>query len=233
MPASLAMASDTHTKKQASMIGTPSMLPKVPDYAPLPPHIQTELSQIPWAASLLSDPHIRPFISHNRNAKRQTGEDSLFAETLTSPSTLPVWQAFHRPPGASGQSSSPQLGEFLFIIRLGEGLAGHISTLHGGVISLLLDEALGYAAAYTPPVPERAIFTVKMEVEYKKPVGTPGWVLVRAWMDPAESPAAGGKKSRKRWGRGVIEDGEGGVYATGTALFVETRAKEERGEAKL
>ncbi|PBP17650.1 hypothetical protein BUE80_DR011551 [Diplocarpon rosae] len=45
--------------------------------------------------------------------------------------------------------------------------------------------------------------TAYLNVTYRKPVSTPGAVLVRAWVERVEG--------RKIFGRGVIEDGDGAM----------------------
>ena len=54
--------------------------------------------------------------------------------------------------------------------------------------------------------------TAYLRVDYKKPVPTPTVVLCRAWVERTEG--------RKMFTVGTIEDGEGGVYAKGEALFI-------------
>lgn len=78
-----------------------------------------------------------------------------------------------------------------------------------------MDEMMGYAAMYTR-TPGRTSYTATMTVDYKKPVPTPSVLLCRAKLDESS-------RGRKMWTTGILEDGEGTVYATGKALFVETK----------
>lgn len=54
--------------------------------------------------------------------------------------------------------------------------------------------------------------TAYLKVDYKKPVRTPGIVLTRGVVVK--------KEGKKLWLRGTVEDGEGGILATGEALFI-------------
>jgi acyl-coenzyme A thioesterase PaaI-like protein len=62
-----------------------------------------------------------------------------------------------------------------------------------------------------------ATFTAKLTVEYKRPVGTPGTVMARAWIVAVEG--------RKVWVEGVVEDGEGNVHARGEGLWLRGKGK--------
>ncbi|KAI9738078.1 MAG: hypothetical protein M1818_005506 [Claussenomyces sp. TS43310] len=129
---------------------------------------------------------------------------------MATRSTVRALQAFYSPPSAACQSP---WGEYLTLVSVGSGLNGHPDTLHGGIISLLLDETLSTPADFHR-TPSNTIFTATMTVDYKKPVPTPGFVLCRTWADPSSE----GRKIRVA---GSVEDGEGGIYAVGRALFVE------------
>lgn len=57
--------------------------------------------------------------------------------------------------------------------------------------------------------------TAYLNVQYKAPVNTPCVLIARAWMTRMEG--------RKVFLKGVLEDGEGKVYATGEALYIGPR----------
>lgn len=99
--------------------------------------------------------------------------------------------------------------ESLLLISLGEDLDGHPGIAHGGIVALLLDEVLGLAAEEALGV---NVFTLSLNTKFKRALGIPGVVLGRAWCTKADG--------RKRWVSGVLEDGEGGVYAEAESLFI-------------
>jgi thioesterase superfamily protein 4 len=94
---------------------------------------------------------------------------------------------------------------------LGSGVNGHVDTGHGGFVAVLFDEGFGLVAGNQRPN-DRAVMTVSLKIDYKKPVPTPGVVLFRGWLEKEER--------RKMWIRGAIEDGDGTVLATAESLFI-------------
>lgn len=107
----------------------------------------------------------------------------------------------------------------------GTDLNAHPDLLHGGVITALLDSSLGGAVGFVLQESIQngaSVFTVQLNVTFKKPVKTPGTVMVRSWVTRVEG------EGRKVWAKGVIE-GEGGVvHAEGEGLWVRARRKEEK-----
>ncbi|RAO73953.1 uncharacterized protein BHQ10_009965 [Talaromyces amestolkiae] len=72
------------------------------------------------------------------------------------------------------------------------GLSGHPKTAHGGVIATLFDEAMSHAveAHLSASNPSRlstdvrdrdAQYTAQLNVRYRKPVYTPGLLVIRSW----------------------------------------------------
>lgn len=149
----------------------------------------------------------------------------------------------------------PNADELLILFSLGTGMDGHAGVLHGGILAVMFDELLGTLAAglqsqqsqpqqlqqqqqQTATTQSReeensspdwtAIYTVSMTIRFRRPLTTPGFVLGRSWCD------AGRTRGRKVWVRGVLEDGEGGVFAEGEALYVEKKTdNDKRGMARL
>ncbi len=58
-------------------------------------------------------------------------------------------------------------------------------------------------------------FTANLNIDYLKPLATPAWVLVRAHVDRHEG--------RKVYIVGMVENGEGVVYAKSTGLFIKPK----------
>lgn len=101
------------------------------------------------------------------------------------------------------------------LYSLGTGVNGHDGYSHGGFIGTLIDEATGQCVF---PVFGSNIVTAEMTVQYKKMLPTPSVILVRAWID--REP-----ERRKVWVKASVEDGLGGVFATGTTLFINIKPK--------
>ena len=107
---------------------------------------------------------------------------------------------------------------------LGPDLNAHPDLLHGGVISCLLDSGLGGCVGMLMAHSREAnpMFTVQLNATYKKPIKTPGTVLLRAWVVKVEE---GG---RKVWAEGLIE-GEGGIlHAKAEGMWLRAGAKKEK-----
>lgn len=186
---------------------------------------------LPWCKRLAADPSFSsiPMISRNRKNPFKK-EGSFMADTLWTSNTIRASQAFYRSPASSSSPSEMAASsdsifltdesrrvEVRMLFSLGSGMNGHSNIAHGGMVMVMLDEAMGYLAALQN---KRWIMTAELIVKFKKPVPTPSVVLCRAWL---LKPLAG----RKIWVEGTVEDGNGGVYAVGNSLNVEVRAMEK------
>jgi acyl-coenzyme A thioesterase PaaI-like protein len=101
------------------------------------------------------------------------------------------------------------------LFSLGTGVNGHDGFSHGGFIGTMIDEIGGQC---TSVIFGTDIVTGEMTVRYRKMLPTPSIVLCRAWVE--EEP-----EGRKVWIRASVEDGHGGVFATGKTLFIRTKPK--------
>src|SRR5882762_6443896 len=95
-------------------------------------------------------------------------------------------------------------GKFVLGTRYGGG-AGFA---HGGIIALLLDEAMGKISKLTD---ERAV-TAELSVEYRKPVSLTEEIFVEGWQES--------EKGRNRFRIGEIRDTAGNLLARGRGRFV-------------
>ncbi|KAJ5166619.1 Thioesterase superfamily [Penicillium canariense] len=165
-----------------------------------------------WANSLISSEDYIAIPTDSRRPK-PSGEDGFFGGTIATPSTIPHVLTLQRRQLAAPQSQPPTWlpatkqdaaaagtptpganpADIVMIYDLGgSGIAGHPSTVHGGVVATMIDEAMSLAVAahHTAPVspssgpvdknPRPKIFTVQLDVRYKKPVTTPQLLVVRS-----------------------------------------------------
>jgi len=188
-----------------------------------------------WCRDLLLDPNLQTFVPSSRTIKADT-EDSLFARTLNSgSSTISHCLAFHPRPHPHTETI-PYLS---LLLALGEDMNGFAGILHGGIVAALLDEAMGVLLTRNDDLSHvRAVgqgkrdgefaetlgqYTVQLNVKYKGPIKTPGFVLARAEFVR--------KEGRKVWIKAIIQQkehkgGEGELVtcAEGEGVFVEPRA---------
>ena len=123
----------------------------------------------------------------------------------------------------------------LGLLHLGHDMASHAGICHGGVLATILDEILGTLAflRVKRKNPEsRGSVTANLNVDYVKPVGVPGAVMVKArvvredgrkvYVDGEIVAIPYGAPSG---GEGEDQDGEGReeVCTKGRGLFVKLR----------
>lgn len=91
---------------------------------------------------------------------------------------------------------------------LGANYGGGSGFAHGGIIAVVLDEAMGKLSKLTE---ERAV-TAEMSIEYKKPVPVDQEVVVEGWQEE--------EKGRNRFRVAEIRDVSGNLLARGKGRFV-------------
>jgi uncharacterized protein (TIGR00369 family) len=98
-------------------------------------------------------------------------------------------------------------GRFL----LGPRYVGGAHFVHGGIIAVLLDEAMGKLSKLSG---ERAM-TAELSIEYHRPVPIDAEILVEGWQSE--------EKGRNRFCIGEIRDVQGNLLARGRGRFVVVR----------
>ncbi|KAI9839073.1 MAG: hypothetical protein M1837_002250 [Sclerophora amabilis] len=184
----------------------------------------THFGATQWCRHLLDDSAYTPVDTLSRHPKSST-EDSVFAETLSTPSTIshclslrrksgirPLLEPSNPPLEVANADPEPAPAELLTLLTLGSGVNGHPQVAHGGVAALILDELLSFLVGFHQA---RSSYTVSLNTTFKNPMPTPGTVLMRGWLLR--------RQGRKLWARGRIESGQGLVYASAEGLWVEVR----------
>ncbi|KAK2032887.1 hypothetical protein LX32DRAFT_507637, partial [Colletotrichum zoysiae] len=113
-------------------------------------------------------------------------------------------------------------GELLLAVMFGHGTSGWPSVVHGGMLSTVMDEAMGRLAALA--FPANTAVTAKLLVDFKVPV-SPGvlYVVRVAKALPEfqrERPDEEDKSDRKMWVVGRMEDPDGATVVEARGLFV-------------
>ncbi len=91
---------------------------------------------------------------------------------------------------------------------LGANYAGGAGFAHGGIIAVVLDEAMGKLSKLTD---EKAV-TAELNVAFRKPVPVDQEIVVEGWQEE--------EQGRNRFRVGEIRDARGNLLARGTARFV-------------
>lgn len=124
--------------------------------------------------------------------------DSFFSKTIATESTVPHCLMLKRKlPSTVGAMDSTMRGpnkpDMITLLATSTAVCSHPSAVHGGVTAAILDEVMSHTLIShfaTDPIGvdsiRRRIFTLKLEVEYRKPVLTPGTVIVRSWIVRSE-----------------------------------------------
>jgi acyl-coenzyme A thioesterase PaaI-like protein len=91
---------------------------------------------------------------------------------------------------------------------LGPNYAGGGGFAHGGVIAVVLDEAMGKISRLN----DESAVTAEMNIEYRKPVPIGKPILVEGWQEE--------EKGRNRFRVAEIRDPDGNLLARGKGRFV-------------
>ncbi|CAG8040148.1 unnamed protein product [Penicillium olsonii] len=187
----------------------------------------------PWANNLISSPDYKAIQTDSRRLKPTTGEDGYFAQTLNTPTTIPhcltlqrntipvapaetpTWLPATKQDATKPPTPTPNPADIVMIFDLGSpGLSGHPSTVHGGIVATLIDEAMSLAVAAHTNAPNTGaddnprgkIFTAQLDVRYKKRVVTPALLVIKARVV--------GRVGRKFWVRAqaLQEDEDNGGH---------------------
>ncbi|OTA99053.1 hypothetical protein M426DRAFT_325460 [Hypoxylon sp. CI-4A] len=185
---------------------------------------QTEISpdhehfaSIPWVAPHLSGQHDSRIITSTPESRvpKANGEDSLFAETLRTQSTIIAMLQVYEEPAFPVE----RIDSMKTFVTLGGGLNGHPSVLHGGIVCTILDEVLGALIILNQKggrLPDAPIMTAYLNTTFLKPVPNCATHLAQAKIVKAEG--------RKIFVEAWIEDSDGTVLSRADALFIALRS---------
>ncbi|KAJ0384945.1 hypothetical protein COL922a_007355 [Colletotrichum nupharicola] len=112
-------------------------------------------------------------------------------------------------------------GELILAVVFGQGTSGWPSVVHGGMLSTIMDEAMGRLAALN--FSANTAVTAKLAMDFKEPV-TPGFlykVHVHAVLPELQKgPDGEDKTDRKLWICGRMEGPDGEIALEAKGLFV-------------
>lgn len=219
-----AVAQDPHTSSNTASPPPASSTIRLADTPHHQQHQPTEsaiddlIAELPLVQSLRRDPSYTESRPHR--AMNPTHRPSHFvAGTLSGAHkiTVPpfVWSATQR----SADSGRPQT-RLVSVFHVGAQLCGHPGFVHGGLLTVMFDEA--FARCVATSFPSGLGMTANLNVDFRKPA-----VPERLYVLRAETVKVEG---RKAWVEGSLtslprrgEDGEPVVVAEARALFVEPK----------
>ncbi|KAK3323474.1 HotDog domain-containing protein [Cercophora scortea] len=187
---------------------------------------------IPWCAALLKDKSVVDAYPVDRRPLPR-GEGSFVRQIINSGTTVRANVIFKRslaikPMDGEGVEEAGGIvvdralleGQdercllFNALLDLGGDLCSYQHTLHGGLISLFLDELMTTAAIFgDEDAAEHGVYTVQLNTRFKKAIKMPQILLLRARIVRREG--------RKLFVRGTIQDRDGTVMAEGESVGLE------------
>ena len=166
---------------------------------------------IPWTEKLIRHPDYVAVPTPSRESKKST-EDAMFAETLNTKDTIRTCLALQKKP----TSNQAPVTELRLLLDLGYAVSGWPNVVHGGVISLIMDEAKVTLLQLSERAGNADIHgsyvTASFQVRYIRPIPTPSVIMVTARLRRVEG--------RKVAIDAVIENAEGHKMAVGESQWL-------------
>lgn len=166
---------------------------------------------IPWTRKLLEDPHYIPVPTPSRKYCKSR-DSAIVAETLNTKDTIKAWLTLQKKP----EPGRTLITETRNLFSLGSGLTGYEGLLHGGITTLMIDEAMGMILqlnAYARNGEITSLFvTAYLKTTFLRPIPTPSIISISAKLRE--------RKGRKMYIDATVEDEAGEVLATAEALWL-------------
>ncbi|KAE8418514.1 HotDog domain-containing protein [Aspergillus pseudocaelatus] len=218
--AASATAQDHHASTNATPIeDVPSFRTTTPPA--LEPQVETSISRLPLVQSLRRDPSYkesRPHLSMNPSLRPThfVGGSLAGPEKITVPPYM--WTATEKL-----KDSGRWAGRVISVFHIGKQLCGHPGFVHGGLLSVMFDEA--FARCVSASFPSGLGMTANLNVDFRKPAVPDRLYVLRADTVNVEG--------RKAWVEGSLsslppagEESDPVMVAEARALFVEPKFAE-------
>ncbi|KAG2230406.1 hypothetical protein INT48_008770 [Thamnidium elegans] len=156
-----------------------------------------------------ADPEIIEYEAHSHSSA-STKKHSLTFSALRGPGMLIVNPVLFY---------NKTYTELTSVLHLGKNICGHDGIIHGGLAATILDEVLAYVAF--PALPNKFGFTANLNINYKRPIMSDQWVVMKAKLDKLED--------RKAYVSASIQslDGET-IFTEATSLYISPKAKPQQ-----
>lgn len=173
---------------------------------------------IPWCAALLSAPGFQHTKTFSRTVKAHN-EDTLFGQTLKSDNTITHTHSIYQ---TSETKLPAPILEVRTFVTLSTGMNGGPNALHGGMITTLMDDAMGTLLKLNRDADERGEMafgvTARIDVRFRKLMLTPGTYCVGARVTKVEAKKVGLE--------GWVCDEDGDLCVTSKSLWILVRRSE-------
>ncbi|KAI4162061.1 MAG: hypothetical protein LQ342_004373 [Letrouitia transgressa] len=211
----------THPRTTTLLSLLPPSLSLHPPFSTFPPSaLETYILNHPLAARLRADPRWTESRPHLLMPPPMRAH-SLTAHSLFGDRRIPT------APLVFTREEEGDL-ELVSLVYLGADLSGHVGIVHGGMVATLMDE--GLARCCFAALPNGVGVTARLEVDFKRPVRSEGWVVVKARVEEVEGRKAWVRGRLEVLGEGEEEGGKGSpweekgeVLAEARGLFMEPR----------
>ena len=174
---------------------------------------------LPWCKALFRRPDFKGQHYPGRrppSSPDTRGRFALIAETLWTDRTIRGWYPF-----TLDKPTNPVFPyTYCLLVALGDGLDISLNTLAGGITATIMDTAMSMATAKA----HGATLTAIMEVRFKGPIHTPCVLVCKVNVVKIEG--------RKCFAESALEDGNGKIFATATATFVQPPGERGRQAAE-
>lgn len=182
---------------------------------------------IPWCAAHLSPEGVTEtplIVDQSLSRVLQPAHDAshaLVSRTLNTPAGIPAYIAFHPPPSAPGAF----VREVKALAALGPALNSWPGVCHGGIITMLVDEAIARVAEVNQRLglmrKDVVVVTGGLNLKFLKPVRTgtvekPRAVLITARLAKAEG--------RRYWVEADVSGPDGEVLVKADGVMVSVKA---------
>ena len=192
--------------------------------APVDPKELEYFKSIPSVASWANDPNYIKVLTPSRIPKDHA-EDTFFAKTIATPTTVPHWLMLahndifsETPSQGEPVRGGPDRPDAVLLAHLGPGVNGFLNTAHGGLLTSLLDESLSFCVEFCrhkAMAGRETMYTANLNVNFRRPVMTPGVVLIKTWLEKRDD--------RKWYVKGLILNSDGAICNDATGLWISVK----------
>jgi acyl-coenzyme A thioesterase PaaI-like protein len=165
-------------------------------------YLRQKGSDLPLVKSLATDP---AWESHD-------AYESISPERRSSTLTTGPLAGARALGGFQRIFTNKETGEVITVVWFGGAVSGWPGVTHGGLVATIMDEQLGRCAIRQ--FPSQTGVTANLDINYRKPVLTNSYYVVKAW------PQTETFTERKGWVSARLETLDGKVCADAKALYV-------------